>query len=230
MEEQYEFNWIPFEEIGNSKAIKLQLLGDIHVHKTFYKWSNLFDILLHPYIEALNEGKKLFPNKKHIWYPSAMDGRYYYFKNLPKIYEVVWLGSHTRKYVQQLKQDVGLVQMLKGGKEYINTLASAKISLNSRGEKDINYKVFEAIGVGTCSVTDYDPLYEELGFIDGVNCYFYKNYNECVEKIKLALTNNNWYHIGANGYNISRNHTYEARIKRLKNILDKNLEGIKFKE
>ena len=229
MEEQYEFDWIPWEDIGNSKAIKLQLCGDIHVHKSYYNWTNLFDIILHPYKEALYEGKKLFPNKKHIWFPSAADDRYYFIKNdVKKIYDIIWMGSPTRKYVQELKKDVGLIQMLKSGQEYINTLHSTKIMLNSRSEKDINYKMFEGSLVGICCITDYDELYEELGFIDDINCYFYRDYEECLYKIKKALSNNNWKRIGISGSELAKNHSYYERIKRLKRILNNEIEGINY--
>lgn len=228
MEEQYEFDWIPWDEIGKSNAVKMQLCGDIHIHKTYYEWAHLFDIIMHPYKEALEDGQRLFPTKKNIWFPSAMDGRYYTKKDLPRTFNAIWLGTKTRKYVEQLMVDVGLVVGLRAGWDYINTLASSKVALNSRGYKDINYKNFEITGVGTCLVGDYDDSLVELGFIDGVNCYMFHNYDECVYKIREALSNDNWIRIGEKGYKLSREHTYENRIKRLKEILDGKKEGVDY--
>jgi hypothetical protein len=227
VEEQYEFDWIPWEEIGKTKAITMQLAGEIHVHQQFYQWTDLFDIVLHPFKKILFDTMPKYPNKKHIWYPSAMDGRYYTLKNLPKVYDVIWMGTHTREYIQDLVRDVGLVNIMKGGWGYINTLASAKVALNRRQNIDINYKAFEITGVGTCLVSDYDEQYEEMGFKDGVNCYFYKNYSECVDKIRFAL-DNNYEDVGIKGYELSRKHTYEERIKRLKRILNNEIGGINF--
>lgn len=228
LEEQYEFDWIPWDDIANSSAITLQLAGEVHVHQQFDKWSNMFDVILHPFKKVLYEKIHIYPDKKHIWYPSAMDGRYYINYNLPKQYNIIWMGNSTRAYIQDLIKDVGLVVKLEGGWDYIRTLASSKVSLNRRENIDINYKAFEAIGVGTALITDYDDQYVELGFKDGVNCFMYKDYKECVDKIKFMLEEDRWIDIGKAGYEISREHTYEARIKRLINILDGKQEGINY--
>jgi len=229
VEEQYEFDWIPFEEIGLSSACKMQLCGDIHQHSAFYEWSHLFDIILWPIKTIIPEKKTWLPDKKHIWWPSAMDGRYYTSRNLPRIYECVWLGSSTRKHTNELKQEIGLLSDMRAGWNYIDTLASSKVALNSRGGGfDINYKTFEISGVGTCAVCDYDDMYVELGYKDGVNCYFFNNYEECKDKILFALKEDNWQSIGLEGYKESRNHTYEARFTRLKRILNDEITGEHF--
>lgn len=232
MEEQYEFNWIPWEEIGNSRATKLILCADIHVHQEYYNFIPYFDIIMFPYKESLFEAQVKYPDKKCIWFPSAADDRYYFWKGNTdarfKKYDVIWLGSPTRKYVEELKKDVGLVQMLKSGEEYIETIASTKVMLNTRSKKDINYKVFEGSMLGICCVTDYDELYEELGYIDDVNCYFYKDYDECLYKIKKALTNLNWLRVGGEVLYHGKKQSYFERIKRLKRILNNEIEGINY--
>lgn len=228
MEEQYEFDWIPWNEIANSKATKLQLVGDIHVHRTYLQWTDLFDIICHPIKDRINGFINQFPTKKHIWYPSAMDGRYYYKRDLPKKYNVVWMGSKTRKYVQDLKKDIGLIQMLRAGQSYIDTLASSKVALNSRSADDLNYKNYEINGVGTAVICDYDSAYEELGYKHNINCLFFKNYEECLENIRYALSDNNWVRLGEEGYKESRNHTYEKRFERVKKILEGKIEGIDY--
>lgn len=228
MEEQYEFDWIPWNEIGNSSAVKLQLMGDIHVHKSYLQWTHLFDIICHPIKSMIPDFQKQFPTKKHIWYPSAMDGRYYYKRDLMKIYNIIWMGSKTRKYVKQLMDDVGLIQMLRAGQAYIDTLARTKVALNTRSANDLNYKNHEIVGVGTCLVTNYDPAFEEMGYKNNVNCLFYKNYNECVDMINYALSDDNWIRLGEEGYKISRDQTYESRFTRVKKILNGELEGVDY--
>ena len=225
MEEQYDFDWIPFDKIGKSKAIKLQLMADIHVHETYLQWTPLFDIILHPIKQLIPKFVKMFPDKQHIWYPSSMDSRYYNtdYSSYDKKYNAIWMGSPTRKYVQELKRDIGLVQMLRAGQEYINTIAQAKVALNTRGSIDLNYKNYEITGLGTCLVTDYDDAFVELGFEDGVNCYFYKDYNECLYKIKLALSDDNYKRIGHNGFEFSKTQNYTERFKRLIRIMEENV-------
>jgi len=215
LEEQYEFDWIPFERIGKSSAVKIQLVGDIHVHQTFLKWSHLFDVLLHPIRHWIPRFEQMFPTKKHIWYPSAFDNRYYFHRNLPKIYDVIWMGSPTRRYIKELQRDVGLIQMLKGGQGYIDALAQAKVVVNSRSSEDVSYKNYETIGVGSCLVTYYDSMLIDLGFVDGINCYMYKNYDEFVFKIRQALEDYNWSIVGGNGYYLSKTNDYISRIKQL---------------
>lgn len=232
MLENYEFDWIPWNKIKESKAIKLQWWADIHVHKTYLQWVDLFDIILNPIKQLVLPYKEQFPNQKHIWFPSAMDGRYYNIANVKnkthKTYDVVWLGTCSRPYVQELKKEVGLYNKLRSGWDYINTIADSKVALNRRGSIDLNYKNYEITGLGTCLVTDYDPAYEELGFIDDVNCYFYKNYDECLFKIRKALKDYNWLRLGAEGYTLSRRHTWEKRIERLLKIIQNNDDGYNF--
>jgi len=134
---------------------------------------------------------------------------------MPKIYDVVWMGSPTRQYIKELQRDIGLVQMLKGGQNYIDTLAQSKVVVNSRSANDVSYKNFETIGVGSCLVTYYDDALIDLGFIDGINCYMYKNYDEFVFKIRQALENSEWVRIGDNGYELSKTNNYICRIKQL---------------
>lgn len=228
MEEQYEFDWIPWGEVASSKATKLQLVGDIHVHQTYLQWTHLFDIICHPIKARIENFQKQFPDKKHIWYPSAMDGRYYFKRDIEKKYNVVWLGSKTRKYVLDLNREIGLHYMLRAGQSYIDTLASSKVALNSRGADDLNYKNYEITGVGTAVVCDYDSAYEELGYKHDVNCLFFRNYNECRDAIQYALSDNNWVRLGEEGYKESRNHTYEKRFERVKRILNNEIEGIDY--
>ena len=147
---------------------------------------------------------------------------------LNKIYELItefkvksvletgtWMGSHTRKYIKELQRDVGLVQMLNGGQGYIDALAQAKVVVNSRGSIDVSYKNFETTGVGSCLVTYYDEALVALGFVDGINCYMYKNYDEFVFKIRQALEDYNWSIVGGNGYYLSKTNDYISRIKQL---------------
>lgn len=213
--EQYEFEWVPLGDIRRSKAKKLIWVADIHVHKTYYTLIPMFDYILHPIRALIPEISKMFPEQKHIWFPSSFDSRYYFQRNLPKIYDVIWMGSHTRKYIKELQRDVGLIQMLKGGQGYIDALAQAKVVVNSRGSIDVSYKNFETIGVGSCLVTYYDEALVALGFVDGINCYMYKNYDEFVFKIRQALEDYNWSIVGGNGYYLSKTNDYISRIKQL---------------
>lgn len=230
VDEQYEFNWIPWQQIKDSSAYAMHRWTDINCHKMYHDHADCFELILSPSKLIIPELQEMYPNKKIVWFPSCMDGRYFKPMNLEKIHDAIWLGSNSRKYTAQLEQEIGLKRGMAAGWTYIETLASTKVFVNSRGlgYGDIPYKNFECIGVGTCVACDYDESYEELGFIDDVNCYFFNDYEECKAKVLYALSSGNWKRIGEEGLLLAPLHTFESRIVRLKKILDGKIVGINF--
>jgi hypothetical protein len=231
VEEQWEFGWVPWQQIKESSAYRIHRWTDINVHPhDYFRHADCFDMILSPSKLVIPELQSRFLESRIVWFPSCMDDRYFKPLNLERVHDVIWLGSHTRKYTAQLEQEIGLRRGMKAGWEYIKELASTKVFLNSRewGRGDIPYKNFEAIGVGTCVVCDYDESYEELGFRNDINCYFFKSYEECKDKILYALSHKRWNRIGQAGLKLAPLHSFTSRILRLKNILDGRIEGINF--
>ena len=99
------------------------------------------------------------------------------------------------------------------GIEMINMVNKAKINFNKSVAEDVNYRNFETMGCGTCLLTNYLEELVELGFIDGVNCYLYKNNEDLDKKVKLAL--DNWEQVAKEGEKFGKKHTYNERVKSL---------------
>ena len=78
----------------------------------------------------------------------------------------------------------------------------------------INYRNFETIGCGTLLLTSDSSEYSELGFKDGENCFIYSSVDELQNKINF-IKNNDVSEIAAAGLKLSKNHTYDQRVKKL---------------
>jgi spore maturation protein CgeB len=78
------------------------------------------------------------------------------------------------------------------GMKMYNTLAASRITFNSHvdvaGSKAANMRLFEATGVGTCLVTDYKDNLTNFFDIDN-EVVTYKSINECIDKVKNLLRN-----------------------------------------
>ena len=107
----------------------------------------------------------------------------------------------------------------------VKAINTYKIHFNCNIGNDINYRSFETIGCKTVLATNYDKQYLDLGFIDGENCLLYKNEDDLIYKLKNTLNNDNLMDIlSSNGYELSKKHTYEIRMKYLiKYLNDKGI-------
>ena len=103
------------------------------------------------------------------------------------------------------------------GDKMVESINSYDLHFNFNVMDDINYRSFETLGCKIPLITNYNYQYDKLGFKDNINCIFYRNRDELIEKInyykdnKLLLES-----ISEKGYNLSTNHTYRNRIKHLK--------------
>ena len=100
----------------------------------------------------------------------------------------------------------------------VKAINTYKCHFNLNIANDINYRSFETIGCGTMLLTNYNPIYEELGFINQNNCLFYNNINDLTEKIN-NLNQIDISKISNNGLNLALKHTYKQRVKNLLEIL-----------
>ena len=96
----------------------------------------------------------------------------------------------------------------------VEAINKYKCHFNLNISNDINFRSFETIGCGTLLLTNYNPQYEELGFIDGENCFMYSDPNSLIEKINY-IKNNDTNEIAKNGYELSTKNTYLERVKML---------------
>ena len=214
--ENYELNWLPdFSKI--KKPVKIQWIIDLHFQneKIYGKISKNMDIILHSTKSLINGYKKLFPEKKHIWFPNGWDDRYFKNLKLEKKKDLIFIGNicNRRNILLYMKEKHKMNCYNITGIEMINMVNKAKINFNKSVAEDVNYRNFETMGCGTCLLTNYLEELEELGFIDGVNCYLYKNNEDLDKKVDLALKN--WEQVAKEGEKFVKKHTYCERVKSL---------------
>lgn len=228
--EQYELDWLP--NITNTKPKKLMWVIDACLPNSTVNYVNIFNktkptFMLHSISDFIPWYATGMPEAHHLWFPNAIDDRYFFNRGLTRDLDVLYVGTSgpTRKqYVEGLQKDVQMQTMFITGEDMINTISSAKIHWNKSLSTDINYRVFETIALGTCLVSNYVSDLDPLGFVDGVNCLTYTSYKECLYKIRTSLKTGSWKEIGEKGYLLSKDHTYTKRIEKLLDYI--KIEGL----
>uniref|UniRef100_A0A6C0EJD7 Spore protein YkvP/CgeB glycosyl transferase-like domain-containing protein n=1 Tax=viral metagenome TaxID=1070528 RepID=A0A6C0EJD7_9ZZZZ len=224
--ENYEMEWLPdFTKI--TKPIKMQWIIDLHCQSpmVYARTSCYMDIILHATKSLIDGYKQHIPNIPHIWFPPAIDERYFKNYNLEKNENIVFVGNVINRggYINRLTDDVNLKYCMKTGKEMLDIISKSKIHFNkSMSPHGCNYRNLETIGLGTCLLADYKPEICEMGFKNGVNCLLYKDYNDCLKKYNYAMTKNrfnkyNYETIAEEGMKLALQHTYTKRVETLIN-------------
>jgi hypothetical protein len=212
--ENYEWDWVP-DLSQYTKPIKLHWIIDLHCQNPYVKWSQQCDIVLNSTKSLVENYERQCPNQKHIWFPNAVDDRYFKPRDLPKKHDIIFVGSpHNRIGIAN---QIGAKHFFKTGEDMLNIISETKIHFNKSIAQDVNYRCFETIGLGTCLLTNYIPEMEELGFKDGENCIFYnpRDINSCIERVRDILNSDTWKQVGIAGYNLSKENTYTTRIDKL---------------
>lgn len=234
--EQYEIKWLPdLSKIKKPK--KFQWIVDLHCQNPFYYKliSRDCDVILHSTKSLIDGYRKGLESKQHIWFPNAVDDRYFDAQKLThkRREGFIFVGSdlqERKELTNWAVKNIGLKSMFKTGEDMIMAINSAQVHFNKSISCDVNYRNFETIGLATCLLTNYLPELEELGFKDGYNCLMYKNKAEIKEKLEYAMSRNEgenpdfgggpiWNEIGWEGYELSKQHTY---TKRVKDLIDEN--------
>jgi len=223
--ENYDFNWVP--DLKNSKAVKAYWCIDLHCQspQIYAEICKNYDIILHSTKSLIDNLKSILPDKKHIWFPNCVDSRYFADYNKEKTKSIVFVGSlseQRKDFIEKLQKDVGLQYFFYTGSDMIDTIAETKIHFNKNISCDINGRTFETIGLGICLITNQNSEMEELGFIDGMNCIVYSNYEEAVLKIRESLASKSWQQIGKNAALLSKEHTYTKRLKSLISLIQES--------
>lgn len=166
----------------------------------------------------LQSTKDFVNNDNSVWFPNCYDASL--FKpSAPKNNFLGFCGSLlnrkqildflTQKY--NLKQDIWVL-----GEDMVKTISSYEVHFNINLANDINYRSFETLGCGTLLLTNYNPQYEELGFVDGKNCLIYRDVESLCKKIEYCIENpESVKEITKNGIELAKNHTYDIRAKNL---------------
>jgi glycosyltransferase involved in cell wall biosynthesis len=221
--ENYTSDWLPINEISNSKKLKIFWSIDSHCvleqHKQLCRLLNI-DILL-------NSTESYLPNfdglvKKSYWFPNSYPDELMLSKDIEKTIDVGFCGNvlnrgHVINSLDKygIKKDIFVI-----GDDMVDAINSYKIHLNCNISNDINYRTFETTGCGTFLITNYTPGLEKLFDFDK-EIVVYNDLNDLDNKVKYYLENEEEREkIAKAGYERSKkDHTYYERAKTLVNII-----------
>jgi glycosyltransferase involved in cell wall biosynthesis len=224
--ENYTSDWLPINEISNSKKLKIFWSIDSHCvleqHKQLCRLLNI-DILL-------NSTESYLPNfdrlvKKSYWFPNSYPDELIFPKNIEKTVDIGFCGNVlNRGHVidsldkYDIKKDIFVI-----GDDMVDVINSYKIHLNCNISNDINYRTFETTGCGTFLLTNYTPGLEKL-FDIGKEIVVYNDLNDLDNKVRYYLENDEEREkIAKAGYERSKkDHTYFERTKNLIDIIKNN--------
>ena len=213
-----EIGWVPsLKTVTKPKkflwSIDAHCRGENVYEKTFAEGN--YDILLH-------STKDFVTKDYHVWFPNAFDDSLIKPLDIEKTHDLGFCGNwvNRRPILEWLQENHGLhLDIFVIGDDMVKAINGYRCHFNLNIANDINYRSFETIGCGTLLLTNYNPQYEELGFVDGKNCLMYRSNEELVNKIqeiKLGKIDINV--ISDRGYELSKEHTYYNRCKMLLNM------------
>jgi hypothetical protein len=219
--ENYGDQWLP--DLANVNG-PFKILWSIDAHvRGEQAYENIFhqgkySLLLHSTLDFVRKDY-------HLWFPNAIDDSLIKPLDVPKEHHLGFCGNYvnrkqileylTKKY--GLKQDIFVI-----GHDMVRAVNSYRVHFNLNVANDINYRSFETIACRTLLLTNYNHQYGKLGFQDGVNCLMYSNIGEL--EAKIVYTFNNPAHVqtlSEQGYILSKDHTYDVRIRELIRQLEK---------
>jgi len=213
LENYDELGWVPsLSNVSNPKkflwSIDAHCRGE-HIYENTFR-TGKYDILLH-------STKDFVTKDYHRWFPNAFDDSLVKPLNIQQKYELGFCGNYVnrRPILEWLERNHGLhLDIFVIGDDMVKSINSYKCHFNLNIANDINYRSFETLGCGTLLLTNYNPQYDELGFVDGENCLMYKTQEELEEKIRFVKTNN-VEEIAKKGFDLSSQHTYNSRVQEL---------------
>jgi spore maturation protein CgeB len=217
--ENYDNGWVP--NLSQIKSYKIIWSIDAHCRG--------IDCYNHKFnqnkCQLILQATKDYVDKNSIWFPNCFDDTIIYPKQVQKRADVGFCGNVANRqyyldflaYHFNFASDIFVI-----GDDMVNAINSYRIHFNKNIANDINYRSFETLGCRIPLITNYNKQYEELGFVDGKNCMFYKDINEIIDKIQMLLSNEKILNdIAEKGYLLSRQHTYNERAKSLMVLLEK---------
>jgi len=216
LENYDQTGWVP--SLSNVKkpkkflwSIDAHCRGEAVFEHTFREGN--YDVLLHA-------TKDYVKQDYHLWFPNAVNDELIKPMDLEKEYDFGFCGNYVNRkpVLEFLEKEHNLhLDIFVIGDVMVEAINKYRCHFNLNIANDINFRSFETIGCGTLLLTNYNPQYEELGFIDGENCFMYTDPNSLIEKINY-IKNNDTSEIAKNGYKLSTKNTYLDRVKMLLEI------------
>lgn len=212
LENYDERGWVPsLKGIKQPKkflwSIDAHCRGEGIYERTFSEGE--YDILLH-------STKDFVTKDYHRWFPNGFDDTLVKpIEGIQKKHDIGFCGNwvNRRQILEWLRDNHGLhLDIFVIGDNMVKAVNEYRCQFNFNIANDINYRSFETIGCGTLLLTNYNPQYEELGFVDGKNCLMYKNIDELVERINGIKNGSiDWENISHVGLSFSNEHTFYKR-------------------
>jgi len=215
--ENYDSGWVPI--LSKCNSFKILWAIDEHCRGTEY-YDNMFNkgsynLMLHSTLNYVKD------ETNHMWFPNCFDDTLILPKNVEKRADVGFCGNILNRgdvleILQNnfdMKLDIFII-----GDAMVDAINSYRVAFNKNIDCDVNYRSFETIGCKIPLVTNSNYQYDQLGFVDGVNCMLYSNEQDMIDKIGSLLNDDCLRNsIAENGYELSKRHTYNVRVKALLN-------------
>jgi len=177
----------------------------------------------------------IFNPAKSFWLPYACDPEVHKKFELPKIYDIVFVGNTN---IDIYSERVRLLKLIAEkfnlkvfnnvyGADLAKIYSQAKIVFNKSADGEINMRIFEAMSCGSLLITDH--IKRETGieylFQDKQHLVFYDNEKDLLEKIDYYLKHDKEREkIALCGHmEVIQKHTYEHRAKTMLKIMTKNI-------
>lgn len=131
-----------------------------------------------------------------LWLPHAVEPLAYPKTDwIQKKYDVCFVGHvNSQNRIDALDRLFKEVPNFFWGQRRFEDAADifgiSKIVFNIAMKDDLNMRTFEAMGTGSCLLTDRIPTIEDL-FIDGKEIVLYDNFDDMVEKAKYYIEHDN---------------------------------------
>ena len=225
LENYDEKNWIP-----NLKSInKLKIFWSIDSHLSLEHHLKLvFNHGVDIVLNSIESDQNYFKNIKTYYFPNAYPSDLITpIESIEKIHFLGFCGSllDRQRYLNMLQINFGLhSDIWKLGYDMVRAINTYKIHFNRTLKNDINYRVFETMGVNTMLITNNTENLSRF-FTDMEDIVIYNSDKELINKLNFLKGNESEIsRISKNGYNnVIKNHTYDVRSEQLINIIKDNI-------
>jgi hypothetical protein len=220
--ENYDsIGWVPnLKSVKNPKKILWSIDAHCRGLKPFLDTYNNgdYDLILQATEDFVNT------KEKSVWFPNCYDDTLLKKLNVKKSIDLGFCGSMLNRaglleYLEtkyNLQKNIFVI-----GNDMVEKVNSFWINFNINLANDINYRSFETIGCGTVLITNYNPQYEKLGFIDEHNCLMYKTMQELEGKLKKYIRQyDKLENIITNGTELAKEHTFLKRAQEVTKLIE----------
>lgn len=220
--ENYDsIGWVPnLKSVKNPKKILWSIDAHCRGLKPFldtYNEGN-YDLILQATEDFINT------KEKSVWFPNCYDNSLIKKLNVKKSIDLGFCGSILNRagLLEHLEKKYSLDKnIFVIGNDMVEKVNSFWINFNINLANDINYRSFETIGCGTVLITNYNPQYEKLGFIDEHNCLMYKTMQELEGKLEKYIQKyDKLENIIVNGTELAKEHTFLKRAEELTKLIE----------